>query len=134
MALESDITTLAGGNAVGSPRTTKERKDAKSVNFRALHPYELIARQAGERKAALSRSDPDEKHGELRSSMSVESAVDDITPHPSRTQKTLSAKGPTRISARKYAQNQSVKSRLRTLETGYAKSLLAGKKKDAAKT
>jgi small subunit ribosomal protein S20 len=38
-----------------------------------------------------------------------------------------------RNSARKQLQNQSVKSRLHTLETSYAKSLLAGKKEDAAK-
>jgi small subunit ribosomal protein S20 len=39
-----------------------------------------------------------------------------------------------RNSARKHLQNQSVKSRLHTLETSYAKSLAAGKKEDAAKT
>jgi small subunit ribosomal protein S20 len=39
-----------------------------------------------------------------------------------------------RNSARKHLQNQSVKSRLHTLETSYAKLLAAGKKEDAAKT
>ena len=39
-----------------------------------------------------------------------------------------------RNSARKHLQNQSVKSRLHTLETSYAKSLAEGKKEDAAKT
>jgi small subunit ribosomal protein S20 len=38
-----------------------------------------------------------------------------------------------RNSTRKHSQNQSVKSRLHTLETSYAKSLVAGKKDDAAK-
>ena len=38
-----------------------------------------------------------------------------------------------RNSTRKHLQNQSVKSRLHTLETSYAKSLVAGKKDDAAK-
>ena len=38
-----------------------------------------------------------------------------------------------RNSARKHLKNQSVKSRLHTLETSYAKSLVAGKKDDAAK-
>jgi small subunit ribosomal protein S20 len=38
-----------------------------------------------------------------------------------------------RNSTRKHLQNNSVKSRLHTLETSYAKSLLAGKKDDAAK-
>jgi small subunit ribosomal protein S20 len=39
-----------------------------------------------------------------------------------------------RNSARKHAQNVSVKSRLHTLETSYAKSLAGGKKEDAAKS
>jgi small subunit ribosomal protein S20 len=39
-----------------------------------------------------------------------------------------------RNSARKHLQNQSVKSRLHTLETAYAKTLLGGKKEDAAKS
>ena len=39
-----------------------------------------------------------------------------------------------RNSARKHLQNQSVKSRLHTLESSYAKLLVAGKKEDAAKT
>jgi len=39
-----------------------------------------------------------------------------------------------RNSARKHLKNQSVKSRLHTLETSYAKFLTAGKKDDAAKT
>ncbi len=38
-----------------------------------------------------------------------------------------------RNSTRKHLQNQTVKSRLHTLETSYAKSLVAGKKDDAAK-
>ena len=38
-----------------------------------------------------------------------------------------------RNSTRKHAQNITVKSRLHTLETSYAKSLVAGKKEDAAK-
>ncbi len=39
-----------------------------------------------------------------------------------------------RNSARKQLQNQTVKSRLHTLESSYAKFLAAGKKDDAAKT
>jgi small subunit ribosomal protein S20 len=39
-----------------------------------------------------------------------------------------------RNSARKHLQNQSVKSRLHTLEISYAKFLGEGKKEDAAKT
>jgi small subunit ribosomal protein S20 len=39
-----------------------------------------------------------------------------------------------RNSARKHLQNQSVKSRLHSLETSYAKLLVEGKKDDAAKT
>ncbi len=39
-----------------------------------------------------------------------------------------------RSSARKHLQNNTVKSRLHTLETSYAKLLVAGKKEDAAKT
>jgi small subunit ribosomal protein S20 len=39
-----------------------------------------------------------------------------------------------RNSARKHLQNQSVKSRLHTLQTDYAKLLGTGKKEDAAKT
>ena len=38
-----------------------------------------------------------------------------------------------RNSTRKHLQNQTVKSRLHTLESSYAKSLVAGKKDDAAK-
>ena len=38
-----------------------------------------------------------------------------------------------RNSTRKHMQNQTVKSRLHTLESSYAKSLVAGKKDDAAK-
>ena len=47
---------------------------------------------------------------------------------------TKSAGRRSRNSARKHVQNNSVKSRLHTLETSYAKSLLTGKKEDAAKT
>jgi small subunit ribosomal protein S20 len=47
---------------------------------------------------------------------------------------TKSAERRMRNSARKHLQNQSVKSRLHTLETNYAKLLVAGKKEDAAKT
>jgi|HubBroStandDraft_1064217.scaffolds.fasta_scaffold608763_2 small subunit ribosomal protein S20 len=39
-----------------------------------------------------------------------------------------------RNSARKHLQNQSIKSRLHTLETQYAKLLVTGKKDDAATT
>jgi small subunit ribosomal protein S20 len=39
-----------------------------------------------------------------------------------------------RNSARKHLQNKTVKSRLHTLETSYARWLVAGKKEDAAKT
>jgi small subunit ribosomal protein S20 len=39
-----------------------------------------------------------------------------------------------RNSTRKRLQNQTVKSRLHTLETNYAKSVIAGKKEDAAKS
>ena len=38
-----------------------------------------------------------------------------------------------RSSARKHLQNNTVKSRLHTLESNYAKLLVAGKKEDAAK-
>jgi small subunit ribosomal protein S20 len=38
-----------------------------------------------------------------------------------------------RNSVRKHSQNQSVKSRLHTLKTTYDKTLVAGKKEDAAK-
>jgi small subunit ribosomal protein S20 len=47
---------------------------------------------------------------------------------------TKSAERRMRNSARKHLQNKSVKSRLHTLETSYAKLLVAGKKEDAAKT
>jgi small subunit ribosomal protein S20 len=47
---------------------------------------------------------------------------------------TKSAERRMRNSARKHLQNQSVKSRLHTLESSYAKLLVAGKKEDAAKT
>jgi small subunit ribosomal protein S20 len=47
---------------------------------------------------------------------------------------TKSAERRMRNSARKHLQNQSIKSRLHTLETHYAKFLVAGKKEDAAKT
>jgi small subunit ribosomal protein S20 len=47
---------------------------------------------------------------------------------------TKSAERRMRSSARKHLQNQSIKSRLHTLETDYAKMLGAGKKEDAAKT
>jgi small subunit ribosomal protein S20 len=46
---------------------------------------------------------------------------------------TKSAERRMRNSARKHLQNQSVKSRLHTLETSYAKLLVAGKKEDASK-
>jgi small subunit ribosomal protein S20 len=46
---------------------------------------------------------------------------------------TKSAERRMRNSARKHLKNQSVKSRLHTLETSYAKFLAAGKKDDAAK-
>jgi small subunit ribosomal protein S20 len=39
-----------------------------------------------------------------------------------------------RNSARKHLQNQSIKSRLHTLETSYAKLVVAGQKEDAART
>jgi small subunit ribosomal protein S20 len=39
-----------------------------------------------------------------------------------------------RNSSRKHLQNNTVKSRLHTLETSYAKLVAAGKKEDAAKT
>lgn len=47
---------------------------------------------------------------------------------------TKSAERRMRSSARKHLQNNTVKSRLHTLETGYAKLLAAGKKEDAAKS
>jgi small subunit ribosomal protein S20 len=47
---------------------------------------------------------------------------------------TKSAERRMRNSARKHLQNQSIKSRLHTLETTYAKFLASGKKEDAAKT
>ncbi|HTA30906.1 MAG TPA: 30S ribosomal protein S20, partial [Candidatus Cybelea sp.] len=47
---------------------------------------------------------------------------------------TKSAERRMRSSARKHLQNNTVKSRLHTLETSYAKLLVAGKKEDAAKT
>ena len=47
---------------------------------------------------------------------------------------TKSAERRMRNSARKHLQNQTVKSRLHTLETSYAKLVVAGKKDDAAKT